>query len=134
MTPWYSTKQIPEEATVCSPEVQGSELTVRPPCCPNYLELHYLMVTASSELHIPHQPLLVVENKVQHDTSPCWLFYNLEKEVIIHAFLEPPGFLMPCCVVSPADTDVVEDHHEESGLMNVRLLLSEQPYPLHKIK
>ncbi|KAK4828058.1 hypothetical protein QYF61_023118 [Mycteria americana] len=60
--PRYSTKQIPEEAKVCSPEVQGSELAVHPPQCPKDLELHHFMVTAAKaalELHIPHQPLLV---------------------------------------------------------------------------
>ncbi|KAK4823520.1 hypothetical protein QYF61_003029 [Mycteria americana] len=60
--PWYSTKQIPEEAKVCPPEVQGSELVVRPPWCPKDLELHYFMVTAAKaalDPHIPHQPLLV---------------------------------------------------------------------------
>ncbi|KAF1477619.1 FERM domain-containing protein 3, partial [Megadyptes antipodes antipodes] len=91
--------QIPEEAKVCSPEVQGSELAVCSPRCPKDLELHHFMVTAAQaalELHIPHQPLLVGENKVQHSTSPCWLLYHLEKEVTISAFQEPPGLLMPC--------------------------------------
>ncbi|KAK4832374.1 hypothetical protein QYF61_022229 [Mycteria americana] len=45
--PWYSTKQIPEEAKVCSPEAQGSELAVHPPQCPKDLELHSFMVTAA---------------------------------------------------------------------------------------
>jgi len=46
-------------------EAQGSELAVRPPCCPEELELHHFMVTAaeaSLEFHIPHQPLLVGAN------------------------------------------------------------------------
>ncbi|KAK4828307.1 LOW QUALITY PROTEIN: hypothetical protein QYF61_025319 [Mycteria americana] len=95
---WYSTKQILEEAKVGSPEVQGSELAVCPPRCPKDLELHHFMVTASKaalELHIPHQPLIFGENKVQHSTSPHWLLYHLEKKVIIYAFQEPPGCLCP---------------------------------------
>ncbi|KAK4824261.1 hypothetical protein QYF61_012527 [Mycteria americana] len=101
----YSTKQIPEEAKVCSPEVQGSELAVHPPWCPKDLELHCFMVTvakAALELHIPHQPLLVGQNKVQHSTSPHWLLCHLEKEVI-NTFQELPGLLMPCCVVPTTD-------------------------------
>ncbi|KAK4824840.1 hypothetical protein QYF61_020213 [Mycteria americana] len=87
--PWYSTKQIPEEAKVCSPKVQGSELAVHRPQCPKDLELHHFMVPAAKaalELHIPHQPLLVGENKVQHSASPRWLRCHLEKEVIINVF------------------------------------------------
>ncbi|XP_072710958.1 uncharacterized protein [Ciconia boyciana] len=117
--PWYSTKQIPEEAKVYSPEVQGSELAVHPHRCPKDLELHHFMVTAAKavpELHIPHQPLLVGENKVQHSTSPCWLLYHLEKEVIINTFQEPPRLLMPSCVVPPTDIGVVEIPHEDQGL------------------
>ncbi|KAK4832847.1 hypothetical protein QYF61_025867 [Mycteria americana] len=72
--PWYSTKQIPEEAKVCSPEVQHSELSVRPYRCPKDPELHHFMVTAAKaalELHIPHQPLLVGGNQgpAQHLSS-----------------------------------------------------------------
>lgn len=37
---------------------------------------------AAVELHV-HQPLLVGESKVQHSASPCWLFYHLEKAVVI---------------------------------------------------
>ena len=69
------------------------------------------MVTAAKaalELHTPHQPLLVGENEVQHSTSPHWLLYHLEKEVIINAFQETPGLLMPCCVVPSTDIRVVE--------------------------
>ncbi|KAJ7410452.1 hypothetical protein BTVI_53284 [Pitangus sulphuratus] len=40
-------KQIPEEAKVCSPEVQGNELAVHPPSCPKDLELYHFMVTAA---------------------------------------------------------------------------------------
>lgn len=49
-----STKQIPEEAEVYSPEVQGSELAVRPPRYPRDPELHHFMVTpAKVALEIP---------------------------------------------------------------------------------
>ncbi|KAK4826701.1 hypothetical protein QYF61_010916 [Mycteria americana] len=106
--PWDSTK-IPEEAKVCSPEVQGSELAVFPPRRPKDLKLHHFMVIAAKaalELHIPHQPLLVGENKVQHSTSPRWFLYHLEKEGIISTFQEPHRLLMPCCVVPPTDIRV----------------------------
>ncbi|KAK4813670.1 hypothetical protein QYF61_017637, partial [Mycteria americana] len=118
--PWYCTKQIPEETKVFSPEVQGSELAVRPPRCPKDLELHHFMVTAAKAalgLHIPHQPLLVGENKVQHSTSPHWLPCHLEKEVIINTFQEPPRLLMSCCVAPPTDIGVVEVSHEDQGLL-----------------
>ncbi|KAK4821027.1 hypothetical protein QYF61_012113 [Mycteria americana] len=39
----YCTKQIPEEAKVCSLEVQGNELAVCPAWCPKDLELHCFM-------------------------------------------------------------------------------------------
>ena len=102
---------INEKAKVCSPEIQGCEFAVCPPHCPKDLELHYFMVTAvkaALELHIPQQQLHVGENKVQHSTSAHWLFYHLEKEVIINTVQKPPGLLMPCCVVPPIDTGVIE--------------------------
>ncbi|KAF4798543.1 hypothetical protein TURU_063040 [Turdus rufiventris] len=116
--PWHSTKQTPEEAKVCPPEAQGSELIVYHPHSPKDLELHHFMVTIVQgvlELHIPYQPLLVGENKVQYSTSPCWLLFYLEKEVVISTFQEPPRLLMPCCVVSPTDVRVVEVPHEDQG-------------------
>lgn len=62
------------------------------------LELHHSMVTAAKaalKLRIPHQPLPVDEDMVQHSTSPCWFLYVLEKEVISSAFWEPPGLPVP---------------------------------------
>ncbi|KAK4824031.1 hypothetical protein QYF61_009622 [Mycteria americana] len=117
--PWYPTKQIPEQAKACSPEVQGIELAVRPPWCPKDIELHHFMVTtakAALEIHFPHQPLFVGENTLQNSMSPRWLLYHLEKEVIINTFQEPHGLLMPCCVVPPTDIGVVEVPHEDHGL------------------
>ncbi|KAK4817448.1 hypothetical protein QYF61_015603 [Mycteria americana] len=113
--PWYSTKQIPEEAKVCSPEIQGSELAMHPPRCPKDLELHHFMVTAAKatlELHIPHQLLLVGEKKVQHSTSSCWLLYHLKKEIIINTFQEPPRLLMSCCVVPPTDIGLTQSNSQ----------------------
>lgn len=52
-----TTKQIPKETKICSPEVQVSELALCPPCCPKALELHLFTVTAvkaALDLHIPH--------------------------------------------------------------------------------
>lgn len=40
-------KQIPEEANIYSPEVQGNKLAVHPPCCPKDLELHRVIITAA---------------------------------------------------------------------------------------
>ncbi|GAB0210107.1 hypothetical protein GRJ2_003476500 [Grus japonensis] len=114
--PWYSTKQIPQEAKVCSPEVQGSELAECPPRCPEDPELHHFVVTAAKaalELDIPYQALLIGENKVQHGTSPRGLLYHLEEKVIINTFQEPPALLVPCCVLPPADVGVVEVHHKD---------------------
>ena len=80
--PRYSTEQIPEEAKVCSADVQGSELAVRPAYCTKDFEPHHFMVTAAKAtlaLHIPHQSLLAGENNVQHSTSICGLLYHLEE-------------------------------------------------------
>ncbi|KAK4825309.1 hypothetical protein QYF61_026828 [Mycteria americana] len=77
-----------------------------------------LRVKAALELHIPHQPLLVGENKVQHSTSPRWLLGHLEEEVTISAFQEPPGLLMPCCVVPPTDIGHANEDVERMLLGN----------------
>ena len=69
----------------------------------------------SLELHVPHQPLLAGENKLQHSTSPHGLVYHLEKEVITKAFQEPPGLLMPCYAVLATDIGGVEVPHEDQG-------------------
>ncbi|PKU42018.1 dual specificity protein phosphatase cdc14b-like [Limosa lapponica baueri] len=82
-------------------------------------ELHHLMVTADEDafdLHIPTEPLVVDEYEVQQNTSPCWLFCHLEEEVVNNAFWEPPGLLMFCYVISPADIGVVELPHEDQDL------------------
>ncbi|KAK4822239.1 hypothetical protein QYF61_011880 [Mycteria americana] len=102
----FRDKDVVRDSVKCFAQVKGSELAVHPPWCPTDLELHHFMVTAAKaalELHFPHQPLLVGENKVWHSTSPRWLLYHLEKEVIINTFQEPPGLLMACCVVPPTD-------------------------------
>lgn len=88
------------------------------PHYPKDLELHCFVVTAaqaSLELHVPHHPLLVGENKIQHSTSPCWLICHLEKEVS-SAFQEPAGLSMSCCVIIPTDTVLYEVPHEDQGL------------------
>ena len=110
---------MPEEAKVCSSEFQGSELAVSHPHCPKDLELHHFMVTtavAATELHILHQSLFIGENKIQHSTSPRGLLCHLEKEIIVNAFQEPLGLLMPCCVVLSTDIGVVEVPHEDQDL------------------
>lgn len=65
---WFSTKEIPQEVKVCSPQVQGSELAAHSPGCPKDPELHHFIVTvakAALEHHIPYQSLPVGENKVK---------------------------------------------------------------------
>lgn len=52
------------------------------------------------------QPLLIGE-KAQQRTSPCWLVCHLEKEVNI-TLQELPILLMACCVVLPIDIGLVE--------------------------
>ncbi|KAJ7399009.1 hypothetical protein BTVI_119316 [Pitangus sulphuratus] len=116
--PCYSTKQIPEEVKVCSPEVQGTEVAVCTPCCPKDLKLYHSMFTAAQaalDLHIPHQPLLAGENKVQHSIPCHWLLYHLEKEVVINAFQEPLGLIVLCCLVPPTDIRVAVLSHEDQG-------------------
>jgi len=55
---------------------------------------------------------LIGGGAVQCSTSPCGLLYHLEKEVIINTFQEPPGLIMPSCVVPPTDIRVAEVPHE----------------------
>lgn len=45
--PQYAIKQNPEEVKVCSPKIQGTELTEHPPSWPKDFELHHSMVTAA---------------------------------------------------------------------------------------
>ncbi|CAM9626289.1 unnamed protein product [Bubo scandiacus] len=49
-------------------------------------------------------------------TGPCWLLYHLEKEFNINTFQEPPGLLMPCCVVPPTYIRMVEVPHDDQDL------------------
>lgn len=39
----------------------------------------------------------LVEKKVQHRTSPHWLLYHLEKEVVTNIVQENSELCMPCC-------------------------------------
>lgn len=89
-----------------SPELQAS---YAPPHYPKDLELHHVTVKVAEakDLHIPQKPQ-GTKHKVLHSTSPCWLLYHLEKEVIISAFQKPPGLLMSFCAVPPAGIRVVE--------------------------
>lgn len=47
LIPQNSSKQIFEEATVCSPEVQHCDLAFRPPPCSQDPELSHLMINAA---------------------------------------------------------------------------------------
>lgn len=62
-------------------------------------------------LHLPCQPLLVGENKVQHSTSAC---SHLEKAVVITVCWEPPG--LPCCAVPTTDVRVIGVPQEDQDL------------------
>lgn len=98
---------------MCPPDVQVSE-----PAVHLLAGLRILMSTfswsakAALETHVPHQPLLVGKNNVQHSNSPCLPLHDSEK----HVFQESPGLLMPCCVVTPVGIGVVEIPHENQGL------------------
>lgn len=82
------------------------------------LESYHFMITAAKavlELHIPHQPFFVGEIKVQHSTTPYWLFYHLEEEVILNAFQELSGLLLLCSVVPLTDIGELEVPHKDQG-------------------
>lgn len=101
-TPWYSTKQIPEEAKAYSPEVQGSELAECRFCCPKDLELHNFMITeakAALEIYVSDHSPCIGENTVQHSSSPHLVLCLLENEVIMNVFQDLSELLMLCCVV-----------------------------------
>lgn len=72
------------------------------------------MVTTAQavlELHIPHQSVLVSENKVQHSTS------LIGSSIIWRRKLsqEPPGFPVPGFVVPPTNIGVVGVPHRDRG-------------------
>lgn len=46
-------------------------------------------------LHIPHQPFLIGENKVQPSISSCCFLCHLDMKIIISAFQGLPDLLMP---------------------------------------
>lgn len=101
--PLYSMKQMPEESVLLNPRAVSL-------LCSRYaaLRIHHFVITtakAALELCIPHQPFLVGENMVQHNTS-CLLLSHLEKGVIVNAFQEPSGLLMSFCVVLPTDSGI----------------------------
>ena len=88
LIPWDFSKQIPEEATVCSPEVQGCDLTFCPAPSSQDPELHHLTVTITKvpfDLHILSEAFLICEYEVQQSTSPHWLLFHLCQEIIINA-------------------------------------------------
>ena len=74
LIPYNSSKQIPEEDKVCSPEVQACGL----------------MVTAAKtafDLHFPSEPFLVCEYEVQQSIHH-WLLCQLCQDVFINAIHE----------------------------------------------
>lgn len=97
--PWYPTKQITEEAKVCSPKVQGNKLAVLP-----LTALRTLNHTISWALHsrlpsVSHFPL----------SPPCWWEQGATQHLSTLASLShgarsyhqnipaTPGLPMPCC-------------------------------------
>lgn len=93
----------------------GNELAVNLPPSYESLECH-IPWSAALEHHIPHHHILAGENMIQYSTSPCWLLSHLEKESILSAFQETPGFLTPCCVIPPIDIAVFGVLYEDQGL------------------
>lgn len=100
LLPWSFTKHFPEEAKVCSPEVQGSELAACPLCCHKDLKLHQGFLWASPAL-------LDSQNRAQHAASPFKLFYELKKDIFINTFQRRPDLLIPCWAVPPTGIWVV---------------------------
>lgn len=69
------------------------------------------MVTVTkAALHI-----LCCMRTVEHNTSPQWFLYHLEKDVKINAIQEPPELLMPFCIAPATDIRVVEVLPEDPG-------------------
>lgn len=69
------------------------QLIACPSLCPQGPALQHLIITAGKtafNLHSPSESLLAGEYEVQQSTSPHWLLYELEDEVIINALQEPP--------------------------------------------
>lgn len=59
MLPWDSSKKVPEEAKVSSPEFQGYDLPYCPDSSSQNTELHDLMVAVAKPSHNSHvQPVL----------------------------------------------------------------------------
>lgn len=105
-------KQNPEQAKVCSPDVQDNDFAVHPTHCPKDLELHLFMVTvakAALEIYIPPG-----ENMVQHSTSPLLVPLSLGEES--YQQCNPEDSLMPCCAVPPVDNQLIEFPHEDHSL------------------
>lgn len=73
-------------------------------------------------LHSPQSLHGCGSNKVLLIFGPCWLLYDLKE--VTTALQKPPGFLMFCCIVPPANVWMVELPHLGPGLANTRLLLS----------
>ena len=94
----------------CSPKDQGCDLAICLVPFSQASELHCLMVTsvmAAPDLNSPNHFIFVCKYVAQQTTLPHRLLKHLCEEVSINAFQKPPGFLVPCCVVLPADTGVV---------------------------
>jgi len=69
-------------------------------------ELNNVMITgarAAHDLHLPKELLLVFKYEVAQSTCPCSFLSCLYEEVTTNALQKPPGLLVPCYVVLPAD-------------------------------
>ena len=74
-----------------------------------YPELQHPMVTATSavsDVNNSNQLFPFCNYEVQQSTSHHWLLDHLCQEVIINALHKLPGFLMPCCVIPLANTEL----------------------------
>lgn len=117
--PGDSSRQVPEQAQVFSPEVQGYGPAICLVPSSQDSELHNLIVTAAKagpDLHIRRQPILLYKYKFQQSISPHWLLSHLHQDIIINDLQKPHTVLVPYCIVPSADIWAAEVSHEDQSL------------------
>lgn len=118
--PWYSYQ---EEAEVCSPALQSSELAVQPLCCSKDLKLHHFTDPVEHnvpELHIPHQPFLV---RTKFTVAPLLLDASIQpvQEFITKEVQEAPNARGLCLsVLSFQQTPVCFKSWQGHSCLSVR--------------
>lgn len=94
----------------CSPKDQGCDPAICLVLFSQASEPHHLLVTsvkAASDFNIPKDFIFVCNYVAQQTTLPHQLLKHLCEEVSTNAFQKPPGFLVPCSAVLPADIGFV---------------------------